>query len=179
MAKRKRGKRKGFTLELAEDYRSEKYVIYIASAETGILQAGTLDPDLTDGDVYEALNDLINQLEDSDTFQKFFTPEPVSEEEAKVESKKMEGMVQSFIIMNLRDAFEQHGRLAAKDVIGILDVIRTSVKRWSHGMHRRGYLTYIEGFLGQMGIGAWQLSEEEIENLEFYRASDQLDDGDE
>lgn len=177
MAKRKRGKRKGFSLELAEDYRSEKYVIYIANAETGILQAGTIDSELTDGDVYEALSDLISQLKDADTFQKLFAPRPADEDQT--EGEKIDGPVQLFIIMNLRHAFEQHGPLAAKDVIGILDVIRTSVKRWSHGMHRRGYLTFIEGFLGQMGVKSWQLSEEEVENLEFNRAPDQLDDGDE
>ncbi len=177
MAKRKRGKRKGFKLEIAEDYRSEKYVMYIANAETGILQAGTVDPDLTDGDVYEALEDLIAQLKDPDTYQKFFTPKPADTEPAEVD--KMDDLVQSFIIMNLRRAFEEYSPLAAKDVIGILEVIRTSVKRWSHGMHRRGYLTYIEGFLGQMGVGARQLTPEEAENLEFYRAPDELENGEE
>ena len=175
MAKRKSGKRKGFKLELAEDYRAEKYVMYIANAESGILQAGTIDPDLTDGDIYKALNNLILRLENPDTFQKFFTPKPADENHT--EDQKMEGLVQSFIIMNLRRAFEQYGPLDAKDVIGILGVIRTSVKRWSHGMHRRGYLTYIEGFLGEMGVGAWQLSEEEVENLEFYRVIDQPENG--
>jgi hypothetical protein len=132
-----------------------------------------MDPDLNDGDVHEALNDLITKLEDPDTFQKFFA----STDKDRAEGEKMDGLVQSFIIMNLRQAFEQHGSLAAKDVIGILGVIKTSVKRWSHGMHRRGYLTYIEGFLGQMGIKTWQLSEEEVENLELYKAPDPLEEG--
>ena len=176
MAKRKRGKRKGFSLELAEDYRSEKYVIYIASAETGILQAGTIHSDLTDGDVYQALGDLITDLEEPDTFQRLFFP--VNEEPEQEQQKKADGLINFLIVSNLQTAFEQHGPLKADDVIGILNVIRTSIKRWSRGMHRRGYLTYIEGFLGQMGVRTWQLSEEEVENLEFYRAPDQLDDGD-
>jgi hypothetical protein len=179
MAKRKRGKRKGFNLELAEDYRAEKYVIYIASAETGILQAGTIHTDLTDGDVYQALGDLIADLKEPDIFQQLFFPKDEESQPEQNEEKRADGMISFLIVSNLKTAFEKHGPLRAEDVIGILDVIRTSVKRWSHGMHRRGYLTYIEGFLGQMGIKTWQLSEEEVENLEFYRAPNQLEDGDE
>jgi hypothetical protein len=181
MAKRKRkpGSRKGFKLKISPDYRSEGYVMYVANAETGILQAGTIDPELTDGDVYQALDDLISQLQAPDTFSKFF-PDQTPEESEKPDPgdrKDTSGFVQSFVTMNLRSAFEQNGRLKAEDVIGILEVIKTSVKRRSVGMHRRGYLTYIEDFLGQMGVKVWQLSEEEVEELEFYRASDQSKEG--
>ena len=55
--------------------------------------------------------------------------------------------------MNLQSAFEDNGPLEAEDVIGILGVIKTSVKRWSIGAHRRGYLTFLEDFLGQAGVG--------------------------
>jgi hypothetical protein len=179
MAKRKRGKRKGFKLELPEDYRAEKYTIYIASAETGILQAATVHADLTDGDVYQALGDLITDLKDPDMFQKLFFPTEENLTPEEKQKKEEDGIINFLIVSNLQDTFEQYGPLDANDVIGILDVIRTSVKRWSHGMHRRGYLTYIEGFLGQVGIGIRELSPEEVENLEFYRAPNQLEDGDE
>jgi hypothetical protein len=179
MAKRKSGKRKGFKLELVEDYRSDKYIFYIVSVETGLLQAGTIHSDLTDGDVYQALGALITDLKEPDIFQKLFFPmDEESQPEQDVE-KRVDGTISFLIVSNLKTAFEQHGPLRAEDVIGILEVIRTSVKRWSHGMHRRGYLTYIKGFLGQMGIKTWQLSEEEVEKLEFYRAANQLEDGDE
>jgi len=177
MAKRKRGTRKGFSLELAEDYRSEKYMIYIANAETGILQAGTIAPELTDGDVYQALGDLITDLKEPDIFQRLFFP--ADEKSEQEQQKKADGLVNFLVVSNLQTGFEQYGPLKAEDVIGILSVIRTSIKRWSHGMHRRGYLTFIEGFLGQMGVRTWQLSEEEVENLEFYRAPDRFDDEDE
>ncbi len=181
MAKRKRkpGSRKGFKLNIAKNYRDDRYVIYIANAETGILQAGTIEANLTDGDVYQALEDLISQLQEPDTYSKLFTSE-TSEEPDELEKKKkkeIDGLVQTLILMNLRSAFQEHGPLEAEDVIGILGVIKTSVKRWSVGMHRRGYLTYIEGFLGQMGVKTWQLSPEEVENLEFYRAPDQFNEG--
>jgi hypothetical protein len=67
--------------------------------------------------------------------------------------------------MNLRLAFERYGPLPAEDVMGILGVIKTSVKRWSVGMHRRGYITYIEGFLGQMGVKVQKLTEEDAKSL--------------
>jgi hypothetical protein len=181
MAKRKRkpGSRKGFKLRMDKNYRDERYVMYIANAETGILQAGTIDADLTDGDVYRALEDLISKLQKPGTYEKLFPREmPKEPDEVDPDDRKdIDGMVQGFILMNLRSAFQKHGPLEAEDVIGILGVIKTSVKRWSVGMHRRGYLTYIEGFLGQMGVRTWQLSPEEVENLELYRAPDQLDEG--
>lgn len=153
--------------------------MYIAHTETGLLQAGTIDPELTDGDVYQALTDLMMQLQDPATFEKFFAGK-TDEKPNKLDlgdSENEHGFVQSFVLMNLRDAFAKFGRLPAEDVIGILDVIKTSVKRWSVGMHRRGYLTYIEEFLGQMGVYAKRLTQEEVENLEFYRATGELEAG--
>ncbi|MBI1881586.1 MAG: hypothetical protein HYR94_25680 [Chloroflexi bacterium] len=176
MAKRKRkpGERQGFKLNLSKDYRSERYVMYIANAETGILQAATIDPDLTDGEVSEALADLISQLEQPELAglllsQKTDEPEPT---EAKLEGKY--AFVQHFVLMNLRSAFERYGLLDTEDVIGILGVIKTSVKRWSVGMHRRGYITYIEGFLGQMGVRVQKLTDEEAQALEL-KADDTID----
>jgi hypothetical protein len=46
-----------------------------------------------------------------------------------------------------------------------LGVIKTSVKRWGHGAHRRGYLTYIEDFLGQAGVEVQKLSANEAKAL--------------
>ncbi len=34
-------------------------------------------------------------------------------------------------------------------------------------MHRRGYLTFLEGFLGQAGVRVQQLTEDEVEELEL------------
>ncbi len=167
MAKRKRkpGRSKGFKLRLAKNYRSDKYVPYIMNAEIGILQASAIDPDLTDGDVSQALMDLISQLEEPETLSKLL-PTEAFDGPKEVDINGHQGptdFVQSLIMMNLRTAFDQYGPLGAEDVIGILDVIKTSVKRWNIGMHRRGYLTYLEGFLGQMGVTVRELSEEEVE----------------
>ena len=87
MAKRKRkpGERQGFKLNLSKDYRSERYVMYIANTETGILQAATIEPDLTDGEVSAALEDLIWQLEQPELATLLLGPK--TDEPQQAESK--------------------------------------------------------------------------------------------
>ncbi len=170
MAKRKRGGRKGFSLKLETDYRSERFTMYIANAETGILQASKVAPELTDGDVSQGLADLIAALNDPVQAEKLLASRTQADDEESSQKQDDLGLVPHFIMINLRMAFDQYGPLPAEDVIGILDVIKTSVKRWGHGAHRRGYLTFIEGFLGRAGIETRLLTPEEVENLEFYRA---------
>ena len=51
----KRSKRGRRTAKPKKNYRTEKYVEYIFHAEVGILQAATLLPELTDGEVLDAL----------------------------------------------------------------------------------------------------------------------------
>lgn len=168
MAKRKRkpGERKGFKLRPVKDYRSEEYVHYIMNAEIGILQAATIVPELTDGQVDDALANLISQLKQPDAVSKLLPAETSTDlEDAEPIDTAAPDFVQSFILMNLRNAFEEHGPLNAEDLSGVLGVIKTSVKRWNIGMHRRGYISYLEDFLGQMGAGVQKLSQEEAEAL--------------
>ncbi|NJN98972.1 MAG: hypothetical protein HC875_35200 [Anaerolineales bacterium] len=169
MAKRKRvpGERPGFKLNISQDYRSERYVMYIVNAETGLLQAGTVDPDLTDGDVNQALEDLIARLKQPEAAHLLLSPRSSEPEDSEAKVEGEHAFVQHFVLMNLRSAFERYGPLDAEDVIGILGVIKSSVKKWSTGMHRRGYLTFIEGFLGQMGVKVQQLSDEEADELDL------------
>jgi hypothetical protein len=167
MAKRKRkpGERQGFKLNLSKDYRSERYVMYIANTETGILQAATIEPDLTDGEVSAALEDLISKLEQPELAGLLLSPKTDEPQQAEAKVEGDHAFVQNFVLMNLRLAFERYGPLPAEDVMGILGVIKTSVKRWSVGMHRRGYITYIEGFLGQMGVKVQKLTDEDAQAL--------------
>ena len=173
MAKRKRkpGERKGFKLSPVKNYRSERYTFYIMSAETGILQATKIDSGLTDGDVFQALRSLSSRLQEPEALPTLLpaaSSDEASSEALEVtpgDSESQKNLVQTLILNNLKLAFERHGPLAADDVIGIFDVIRSSIKKWGVGMHGRGYLTYIEGFLGQVGIETWQLSGEEAREL--------------
>lgn len=169
MAKRKRkpGERRGFKLNLSKDYRSERYTMYIANAETGILQAATIDSELTDGEVSEALEDLISQLKQPELVGLLLSPKTDEPQQAEAKVEGDHAFVQHFVLMNLQSAFERYGPLEVEDVIGILGVIKTSVKRWSVGMHRRGYITFIEGFLGQMGVRVQKLTDEEAQALKL------------
>ncbi|MDX1523169.1 MAG: hypothetical protein R3264_16200 [Anaerolineae bacterium] len=167
MAKRKRGNRKGFKLRVETDYRSEAYVMYVMAVETGILQAGTIALELTDGDVSKALASLINALHDDEAALDRLLQLVSEEDDIEVEEGESLSLIEQFISMNLKQAFEQHGPLNATDVAGVLDVIKTSVKRWGHGDHRRGYLTYIEGFLGEAGVRVMKLSKDEAMALGF------------
>jgi len=183
MAKRKRkpGDRKGFQLKLDKDYRSEAYVMYITYAETGILQAATIDSEVTDGDVFRALEDLISQLQEPEALTRLLPGDTAAadQEPSSETSNGLQGYIQHFILMNLKSIFEKHGPLEAEDVIGVLSVIRTSIKRWNVGMHRRGYLTYLEDFLGQMGIAVEEISAEEAEALGIAQAFEQSKKGNE
>ncbi|MCL4300396.1 MAG: hypothetical protein KJ077_31970 [Anaerolineae bacterium] len=167
MAKRKRkpGEREGFKLNLSKDYRSERYAMYIAHAETGLLQAGTIDPDLTDGDVSQALEDLISRLKQPELAELLLSQQTGESQSSEAKLEGQHAFVQNFVLMNLHSAFERYGPLDAEDVIGILGVIKSSVKKWSVGPHRRGYLTFIEGFLGNMGVKVQKLTTEEAEAL--------------
>jgi hypothetical protein len=172
MAKRKRkpGEREGFKFNLEPDYRSERFVMYIANVETGILQAGTISPDLTDGEVSQSVEDLMARLTEAEVFQKLLMEKPAPPSGSS--GVEENNLVQGLILMNLRSAFEQYGPLSAEDTLGILGVIKTSVKRWGVGSHRRGYLTFLEGFLGHMGVKMRQLSDEEVETLELIQSDD-------
>lgn len=167
MAKRKRkpGDRQGFKLNLSQDYRSERYAIYLANAETGILQAATIEPDLTDGDVNEALVDLIAQLEQPDLAELLLAQKADKPQSGEPKTEGNHTFIQHLILLNLHSSFERHGALAAEDVIGILNVIKASVKRWGVGRHRRGYITFLEGFLGAMGVKVQKLSDDEAQAL--------------
>lgn len=171
MAKRKRkpGEREGFKLNLSKDYHSERYVMHLMNAEIGLLQAGTINEDLTDGKVIEALEDLILQLQEPELFtQLLLSPTPAEHEELPaVKDDGTYTLAQHLVLMNLRSAFKQYRPLEAEEVIGILEVIKTSVKRHSVGMHRRGYLNFLKGFLGQMGVQVRQISAEEANELEL------------
>jgi hypothetical protein len=165
MAKRKRkpGSRKGFTLRPIKDYRSDEYIPYVMKAEIGILQASTIDSDLTDGDVRKALESLTAQLKKPDAILKLL---PDQSGEVPETSREAEAdLIQSLILTNLRAAFDESGPLEAEDMIGILKVINVSVGKWNVGLHKRGYLDYIEDFLGGMGVNVRQLSQDEVKKL--------------
>jgi hypothetical protein len=177
MAKRKHRPGGGSKLRPIKNYRDDEYVPYIFRAESGILQAWAIDPDLRDGDVRQALRNIIASIKRSNQLPEFLTqPSTQSDEAIDAGSRGVSSMLEYLILSNLRRAFEEYDPLDNEDTVGILTVINNSVGAWNRGMRGQEYLKYIQGFLGGMGVFARRLTEEEVENLEFYRLEDRPDD---
>lgn len=151
MAKRKRKPGRGSKLRPIKDYRSDEYLPYIFKAETGILKAWGIEPDMTDGNVRQALRELISQLKESSTLPRPLTAD-VTSEPVRIEAERIEDLIQNFILYHLRQAFEAQGPLSIEDLIGVLKTINHSIGAWNVGMNQQGYLNYLEGFLGKMGV---------------------------
>ena len=163
MAKRKRRPGGGSKLRPIKDYRDHEYVPYIMQAETGILQAWSVDRNMRDGDVRQVLRGLIAQLQKSETLPEILVSD--TSEWHEINAAGTKNLTEQLILRNLRQAFEQYGPLEAEDIVGILKVINNSVGAWNIGMQGQGYLKYLEGFLGQMGIRTQVLSEDEVRRL--------------
>ena len=166
MAKRKRRPGGGSKLRPIKDYRSEEYTPYIFRVESGILQAWAIESDIRDGDVRETLRRIMNSIKKSGNLPEILTQSPP---DAGGSTPAFDSMLEYFILSNLREAFDQSGPLDEEDTIGILTTVNHSVGTWNRGMRGQEYLKYIKDFLGEMGVFARQLTEEEVENLELYR----------
>jgi hypothetical protein len=164
MAKRKRRPGRGSKLRPAKDYRDDAYVPYIFKAESGILQAWTVEPDLRDGDVRQALRSLIKI---SDQISGILTEEDEGSKESigKILSDNRHALIKWLIITNLQDAVQEQGPLTAEDLAGILKVINNSVGTWNRGMRGQEYLKYIKDFLGGARVRVPQFSADEMKML--------------
>lgn len=177
MAKRKRRPGGGSKIRPIKDYRADEYTPYIFKAESGILQAWAIEPDLRDGDVRETLRAIMSSIKKTGELPSFLTQLPAqTQSEDEANSDKPGSMLEYLILTNLRDAFQEHGPLDGEDTVGILTVINHSVGTWNRGMRGQEYLKYIKDFLGGMGVFARRLTDEEVENLELYRFDDDDDD---
>ncbi len=165
MAKRKRkpGNRPAFQVKPVKNYRSDEYVMYIKSAETGILQAATIDSALTDGEVDTEIQTLIKQLQTPQGYRDLFSPQEADEDEDSPIPKEV--FVRHFILLNLRQTFEEYPPLEAEDLVGVLKVIRSSIKHWGRKDRRHGYLTFLEGFMADLGTTVQRRSEEEAKEM--------------
>jgi len=77
--------------------------------------------------------------------------------------------VASIIVRNLRQLFADTPPLDATDLKGVLNVILHSVKFWGKKDRRRGYLRFLEGFMSELGTSIVELSDDDLEDLEFFR----------
>jgi hypothetical protein len=168
MAKRKRKAGSSSKLNPVTNYRDEQYVLYIHSAETGILEAWTIDPDIRDGDVREVLRGLMRDMKRSGQLPApLTTAEPLTSPAGDIEEVTSQGnlLLRTLILGRLRLRFQSHGALDTEAVIGILSVINSSVGTWNRGMRGQEYLKFIQDFLGLTGVNIRQLTDEEVEML--------------
>lgn len=169
MAKRKRKPGGSSKLHPIKEYRDDAYVPYIMSVETGILEAWTINPDLRDGEVREALRGLISPMKHSGQLPAQLTRQSESsateEGEPEQTTYRGDGLLQGLMMMNLRQAFKEYGPLNTEDTIGILTVVNNSVGAWNRGMRGQEYLKYIKDFLGSRGGEMRLLSDEEVKEL--------------
>ncbi|HID87340.1 MAG TPA: hypothetical protein EYP55_08160 [Anaerolineae bacterium] len=151
-------------------YRTEKYIMTIMRAEVGIYETFRMtERQLTDGEVRLALRQLIAELRSGP-----YTPAEVRE---VVEIR--EGEYEDLVIWNIKrnwdDLFATQPRHPNADLIGCLRTILDSIETWATpGPASRGYLSYLEGFMGRMGVTVERLplseweEEEEEETAEAY-----------
>lgn len=181
MAKRKRRPGGGSKLRPIKNYRDDEFVPYIFNAEKGILMAWTAEPDIRDGDVRQALRDLISPIEKSGQLPEALTDENEDEDKPSYQLDQVHSdqsmLIQTFILSNLRQTFQEQGALKPEDLVGVLKVINGSVGTWNRGMRGQEYLKYIQDFLGGAGAGVYQLTEEQVKELglEFFSDTDEED----
>jgi hypothetical protein len=129
-------------------YKTEQYVEAIMKAEVGIYEAYVLtDRRLTDRKVRDALEYLVRDLRGEKPMP------PADNPQTENDKGEPEDLIASRIKDNWRELFARSPRHSAADLVGILRTILGSIRVWSRpGPDSRGYLHYLEGFLGQMGV---------------------------
>ncbi len=170
MAKRKRKPGGGSKLRPVKDYRSDEYLPYFYRIEAGILQAWAIEPDLRDGDVREALRRLMSLIKKSGQLPPQLGGEPI------MATDEPPLLVDTLVLQNLQEIFDEQGPLNAEDLVGVLASVNHSVGSMNLGMRGQNYLHHVQGFMGQLGFDVHQLTSEEVEQMEFYRLPDDDDD---
>jgi hypothetical protein len=151
-------------------YRREEYVLTLARAEIGIYQTFVMtERQLADRHVEAAIKQLIGDLR-ARGYQS-----AVQRDVVDVSPDAFVDLVIWNIRRNWDELFETEPRHSDADLAGVLRTILGSVETWSTpSPDSRGYLNYIKGFLGQMGIHAEMIPMEAGEpEEEFQEASDE------
>ncbi len=147
-------------------YRVPPYLDFLMAAEMGIHEADVIsDREITDRDVKHHLEELVRELR--------------GERRRKVEGEGEEKALEHVVIARIRDHWQSKRdsvmfRPTDSDLAGVLRTIIDSLNVRTHMTPGgRGYLDYIEGFLGELGFTARKASPEELENLEVVEDPDE------
>ncbi len=135
-------------------YRTEKYVEHIFTVELGVLQAATLLPDLTDGEVLAALNQLANQSRSSGL--PHFREQPTDPA----------GLLTWLIVQVWEDLFRRCGRLSSRDISGILETVIESAEMHVRKPGERRYLDYLKKFMKRAGVSLQAVPASELEDTD-------------
>ncbi len=164
MAKRKRkpGQKSTIHFKPAKNYRTDKYIIYVHNIEKSILIASKIKPGTTVNDVHLALQHLLKQLQQPEGYETLFRQKTADKKLPETASN----IIITLIIKNLKRLFADVPPLNAEDLIGVLRVIRSSVKFWSKEDRARGYLRFLEDFMAQTGVNIYKLTKEELKLLD-------------
>ena len=156
-AKQKQGNRKPAVLAYrGNKYRTEELVRLILDTETAVYECFVITKRrLTDHDVRSALQTLVMQIRKG-----LFSPQ----EDVQSQEGVADGEVE-FVIWNVRGRwhhfFERHPCPGRDKLIGVLRTILGSIEvRGSIDRNSRGYLEYIEEFLGKVGVSVEEYSSE-------------------
>lgn len=148
--KRKRAKR-GRRSPKTKNYRTEKYIEYIFHAELGIFQAATVLPELTDGEVLNALEKLVARIRSSGLPR-------LREQPADTDD-----IIAWLIVRGWEDLFQRQGRLSQRDMVGVLNTVIESAQTHVSTPARRSYLNYLEKFMQRAGVSLEVVPADEFE----------------
>lgn len=138
-----------------QKYKRDEYVPIFLATEAGIHEADTiLRGRLTDRDVVAALTRLIDDLRQSDRLP-----------DAEGGTLDETGAIIERILSRWEHQFGLEGRPPRDVLVGILRTTLGSIEVWSSKGGARGYLNFIKGFLGRVGMGFHQVSREQLAAL--------------
>lgn len=155
MSKRANQSRRRQQPSKPKDYHTAKYVEYIFRAEVGILQADALLPELTDGEVLDALKKLANRIHASGLPR--FQEQPSG----------VDGLIASLVVHEWEDIFRRKGRLSRQDMVGCLNTLIESAEVHARRPSGRSYLKYLRKFMKRAGVSIEAVPVEQFEGAEI------------
>jgi hypothetical protein len=129
-----------------ERYRTERYILAVKAAETGVLMADAVfHHQLLDREVEEGVLALVRELRAGSGGVEASAPELDGGEP---------GEVVSWLIRRHWEAlFTRAPRHSDEELVGVLGVVLHSIDAWNRGgTGPRAYLDYLEEFLATLGV---------------------------
>ncbi len=145
-------------------YKTEELTPLIFETERAIHEAFMISRrDFTDHDVRRALETMIRRLRQN---RLSLGEETNSETECDRTAGNAEELIVWSILFHWKQSFETQPRPSRDKTVGVLRTILGSIDVWgSIDPKSRGYLDYIEDFLGQLGANLREISGEELREL--------------